>query len=77
MTDIRDAVEETCAGALSGGAGKVGVLERFMFWTEAGAGCIGLWGPPGGVCCQVALPGSHLVDSPSHELAQPHEGARV
>jgi len=77
MTNIRDAVEEACAGALSRGACEDGVLERLWFQTTVGAGGIGLRGPPGGVCYQVAFPGSHLVDSPCYELAQAHKGAKV
>jgi len=77
MTDICEAVEETCAGALSRGACEDSVFEGFRFQTATGAGAIGLWGPPGRVRCQVPFPGSHLVDSPSHEIPQAHEGARV
>jgi len=36
MTDIRDAVEETCAGALSGGPSEDSVFERPWFQTAAG-----------------------------------------
>lgn len=32
---------------------------------------------PGKVGNQVALPGTHLVDPPRHELSQPHEGVWV
>ena len=77
MTDICDAVEETCAGILSRVACEDGVFERRGFQTAAGAGGVGLWSPPGGVCRQVAFPGSHLVDTPCHELAQAHKGVRV
>jgi len=77
MTNIRDAVDETSAGALSRGACEDSVFERLWFQTAAGAGCISLGGPPPGVCHQVAFPGSHLVDSSCHELAQAHKSARV
>jgi len=77
MTDIRDAVEETCAGAQSRGRCEDSVFEGLRLQTAAGPGGIGLWGPPGGVCRELALPGSHVVDSPCNELAQGHKGARV
>jgi len=77
MTDIRDAVEETCPGALARGACEDGVFEGHRFQTAAGAGAIGLWGPPGGVCRQATLPGSHLLDSSCHEISQAQEGARM
>ena len=77
MTNIRYAVEETCAGGLFRGACEDSAFEGLWLQTAAGAGGIGLWGPPGGVCGQVAFPGSHLVDSPCYELAQSHKGARV
>ena len=77
MTDICNAMEETRAGALSRGACEDSVFERLWFQTTAGAGGIGLWGPPRGVCHQVAFPGPHLVDSSGYELAQAHKGARV
>jgi len=77
MTDIREAVEETGTGGLSRGAWEDGMFKRLGFQTPVGAGGIVLWGPRGGVCRQVALPGSHLVDSPCHELAQAHKRARV
>jgi len=77
MTDIRDTVEEMCAGILSRGACEDSVFERPWLQTAAGAGGIGLWGPAGGVCRQVAFPGSHLVDSSCNKLAQAHKGVRV
>jgi len=77
MTNIYDAVEETCAGALSRGACEDSVFERLRFQTAAGAGGLGLGGSPGGMFRQVAFTGSHLVDSSCHELAQTHKGARV
>jgi len=49
------------------------MLEGFRFQAAAGAGGIRVGGPPGWVGGQVALPGSHLVDSPSNELTQAHE----
>ena len=64
-------------GALSRGACEDSVFEGLTFQTAAGAGGIGLEGPPGGVRRQVALTGSHLVDSACHELGQTHKGARV
>jgi len=69
MTDIHDAVEETCVGALCRGTCEDGVFERLWFQTAAGVGGIGLWGPPGGVRRHVVFLGSHLVDSPCNELA--------
>ena len=77
MTDIGDAGEETCAGALSRRACEDRVFESRGFQTAAGAGGIGLGGPPGVVCRQVAFPGPHLVDLPRHKLAEAHKGARV
>jgi len=77
MTNIRDAVEEACAGALPRGACEDDMFARRRFQTEAGAGGIGLGCPPGGVCRQVAFSGSHLVDSSRHALAQAHKGVRV
>jgi len=77
MTNIRDAVEEICAGALSRGAREDRVSERLWLQTAAEAGCIGLRGLPGGVRHQVTFPGSYWVDSSCHELAQIHKGARV
>jgi len=71
MTDIRYAVEETCAGALSRGACEYGVCERLWFQTTAGAGGISLRGPPGGVRRQVAFQGSHLVDPSCHDMLRP------
>jgi len=75
MTNICDAVEP-CTGAVSRAACENGVFERLRFQTAVGAGGISLWGPPGGVRCQVPLPGSHLVDLSCHELAQADKGAR-
>ena len=77
ITDTRDAMEETCAGALSGGAGEDGVFEHLRFQTPVGAGGLGFRGPPQGVGGQVALPGSHLVNLSCRELVQAHEGSRV
>jgi len=77
MTDIGDAVEEKCAGALSRGACEDGVFESLGFQTAAGAGGIGLGGPPGRVCCKIAFPGSHQVESSRHELTQTHERTRA
>jgi len=76
VTDIRYAVEKTCAGALSRRACD-SVFEGFRLQTAAVAGGIGLWGLPGGMCRQVALPSSHFVDSPCYELVQLHKGAGV
>jgi len=53
------------------------MLEGFRFQAATGAGGVGIGGPPGWVGGQVTLPGSHLVDSPGHELAQVHERPRV
>jgi len=64
-------------GALSSGTCEDDVFQRLRFQTAAGAGGVRLWGPPGGVCSQVALPGSHLMDVPCHELCQDPKGARV
>jgi len=77
MTDIRDAVEETRAGALSSSACEDCVFERFWFQATVGAGGIGLGGPPSGICRQVTFPGSYLVHLSCYELAQAHEGARA
>jgi len=49
------------------------VLEGFRFQAAAGAGGIGVGGPPGQVGGQITLSGSHLVDPPGNELAQAHE----
>ena len=77
ITDTRDAMEETCAGALSGGAGADGGFERLRFQTPPGAGGLGFRGPPRGVGGQVALPGSHLVNLSCCELVHAHERWRV
>ena len=79
MTDTSHAVEAVCNSALSQGAGKDRMVERFRFQTivAAGGGGIGPGGPPGGVGGQVAFSGSHVMGSPSHELAQAHKGSRV
>jgi len=77
MTDIQDAVEETCADALSRRPCEDGVFERLRFQTAAGAAGIGLWCPPGEVSRQVTFPGSHLVDLSCHELAKDHKAAPV
>ena len=77
LTDIREAMEDTCAGALPGGAGEDGVLEHLRFQTAAGARALCLWGPPGGVGSQVTFPGSRQVDAPCCKLVQTHQGARV
>jgi len=53
VTNTHDVVEEVCASALSAGAGADGMFERFWFKTTAGAGGLGLGGPPGGVGGQV------------------------
>jgi len=53
------------------------VLEGFWLQAAAAAGGIGIGGPPGWVGGQVTLSGSHLVDSPGHELAQAHERPRL
>jgi len=45
------------------------MLEGFGFQAAAGAGGVGIGGPPGWVGSQVTLSGSHLVDSHGHELA--------
>jgi len=74
MTDIGDGVEETCVGALSRGACEDSVFERLWFQTGAGEGRISLRGPPGGVCGQVAFPGSHQVDHPAMNLPRPIKG---
>jgi len=74
MTDICNAVEETCAGALSGGACEDSVFEGLGLQTTAGAGGIGLGGPPGGVRHQVAFPGSHLCIRPATNLPRPIKG---
>ena len=52
------------------------MLEGFRFQATAGAGGVGIGGPPGRVGGQVTLPGSHLVYPPSDELAQAHERPR-
>jgi len=50
------------------------VLEGFRFQATAGAGGVGIGGPPGRVGSQITLSGPHLVNSPGHELAQAHKG---
>jgi len=77
VTDIRDAVEEGCVGALSRGACEDCMFERFWFQATAGGGGIGLGHPPGGVCRLVALPSSHLMYPSCYELAQAYKGARA
>ena len=77
MTDIHDAGEETRAVPLSRGACEDCVFERFWFQATAGEGGIALWGPPRGMCRQVTLPGSHLVDPSCYAVDQAHKGARV
>jgi len=62
---------------LSGGACEDSVFERLRFKTTAGAGGIGIRGPPGRVGSQVGLAGSRLVDPPCYKLAQAHKGPRV
>jgi len=57
-----------------GRAGKDGVLEGLWFSSAAGAGKVWVLIEPRGVCGQVALCRSHLVDSPCHELSEAHEG---
>jgi len=49
------------------------VLEGFRLGAAAGAGGVSVRGPPSWVGGQIALSGSHLVDSPGNELAQAHE----
>ena len=63
--------------ALSGGPGEDSVFERFRLKTTAGAGGVGIGGPPSWVGGWVTFPGPHLVDSSCYELAQSHEGPRV
>ena len=75
MTNIRDAMEEKCVGAVSRRTCEDGVFERFWLQTAAEAGGTGPRGPLGGLCRQVAFPSSYLVDSPCHELAQARKGA--
>ena len=53
------------------------MLEGFWFQGTAGAGGIGVGGRPGRVGGQVAISGSHLMDSPSNELLDSHEGSRI
>ena len=53
------------------------MFERLGLKTTAGAGGVGVGGPPGGMGGQVAFPGSHLMNSSGLQLAQSHEGARV
>jgi len=62
-------VEEARPGVLSRGAGEDGVLEGFGLQATAGAGGVGIGGPPGRVGGQIAFSGSHLVDCPGDELA--------
>jgi len=52
------------------------VFEDFRLQTGAGVGAIGIGGPPSRVGGQIALSGSHLVDSPGNEFAQAHQGPR-
>jgi len=68
-TDISDAVEEARPAVLSRGAGEDGVPEGFGLQATAGAGGVGIGRPPGRVGGQITLSGSHLVNSPSNELA--------
>ena len=53
------------------------MFERLRFKTAAGAGGIGIGGPPGWVGGQVTFAGSHLVDPPGYEFSQTHEGSWV
>ena len=53
---------------LSRGAGQDGVLDGFRLQAAAGAGGVGIRGPPGWVGGQVTFSGSHLVYSPGDEL---------
>jgi len=53
------------------------VFERLRFKTAAGAGGIGIGGPPGQVCGQVTFASSHLVDPPGYAFAQAHDGPWV
>ena len=49
------------------------MFERFGFRTAAGAGGVGVLGPPGGVGGQVAFVGAHLMKASCDELVQAHE----
>jgi len=49
------------------------MFEHLRFKSAAGGGGIGIGGPPGRVGGQVTFAGSHLVDPPGYEFAQPHE----
>ena len=51
---------------------------RECLWLEAaaGAGGVGVRGPPSRVGGQITLSGSHLMYSPGNELTQAHEGPR-
>ena len=53
------------------------MFERLRFKTAAGAGGVGIGGPPGQVGGQVTFAGSQLVGSSRYELAQAHEGSWV
>ena len=63
--------------ALSGGACEDGVLERLGLKTTAGAGGVGIRGPPCWVGGPVAFSGSHLVDPSCYEFTQAHKGPLV
>ena len=53
------------------------MFESLRFQTAAGAGGIGIGGPPGRVAGQVTFASSHLVDPPGYAFAQAHEGTWV
>jgi len=66
-------MEQACPAVMSQGAGEDGVLEGFGLHATAGAGGVGIGGPPGWVGGQVTLTGSHLVHSSGNELAKSHK----
>jgi len=51
------------------------VFERLGLKTTAGAGGVGIGGPPGRLGGQLTFPGCDLMNPTGHELAQTHEGA--
>jgi len=53
------------------------MFKRLRFKTAAGAGGIGIGGPPDRVGGQVTFAGSHLLDPAYDEFAQTHEGSWV
>jgi len=68
-----NAVEEAQPAVMSRGAGEDGVFEGLGLQSTAGAGGVGVGRPPGRVGGQITLSGSHLVNPPGDEFAQPHK----